>query len=77
MGGAVPLAWTSQADGGLAKLFQSLYSQNDPAIPAGGFMTQDAAWLEDFTANLAPYKLPLLAYEGGQNFCERFDGRAQ
>ena len=44
MGGAVPSAWTSQADGGLANLFQSLYSQNDPTIPAGGFMAQDAVW---------------------------------
>jgi len=68
MGGAVPSAWTSQADGGLAKLFQSLYSQNDPSIPAGGYIAQDAAWLKDFTAALAPFRLPLLAYEGGQNF---------
>ena len=68
MGGAVPSAWTSQADGGLANLFQSLYSQNDPAIPAGGFLAQDAAWLRDFTMDLAPYRLPLLAYEGGQAF---------
>jgi hypothetical protein len=68
MGGAVPSAWTSQPDGGLANLFQSLYSQNDPTIPAGGFMAQNAAWQKDFISNLAPYKLPLLAYEGGQNF---------
>jgi hypothetical protein len=68
MGGAVPSAWTSQPDGGLANLFQSLYSQNDPNIPAGGFMAQGAAWQKDLITNLAPYKLPLLAYEGGQNF---------
>jgi hypothetical protein len=68
MGGAVPSAWTSQPDGGLANLFQSLYSQNDPTIPAGGFIAQDAAWLKDFITNLAPYKLHLLAYEGGQTF---------
>jgi hypothetical protein len=88
MGGAVPSAWTSQPDGGLAKLFQSLYSQNDSSmddepyfsrifrrwsrsgttIPAGGFIAQDAAWEKDFITNLAPYKLPLLAYEGGQTF---------
>jgi hypothetical protein len=88
MGGAVPSAWTSQPDGGLAQLFQSLYSQNDPTmddesffsrilrgwsrsgttIPAGGFLAQDAAWEKDFITNLAPYKLPLLAYEGGQTF---------
>jgi hypothetical protein len=88
MGDAVPPAWTSQADGGLASLFQSLYSQNDlktddesylsrilkrwhrpqGMIPAGGFIAQDAAWERDFITTLAPYKLPLLAYEGGQNF---------
>jgi len=68
MGGAVPSAWTSLPDGGLANLFQSLYSQNDPTIPAGGFMAQDAAWQKDFVKTLAPYKLPLLAYEGGQTF---------
>jgi hypothetical protein len=88
MGGAVPSAWTSQSDGGLANLFQSLYSQNDAAIddvsffsrmlkrwtrprtmvPTGGFIAQVAAWERDFITILAPYKLPLLAYEGGQNF---------
>jgi hypothetical protein len=89
MGGAVPSAWTSQADGGLGNLFQSLYSQNEPdnddetyfshifrglrsrsrtIVPAGGFIAQDAAWERDFITKLAPYRLPLLAYEGGQNF---------
>jgi hypothetical protein len=88
MGGAVPSAWTSQVDEGLASLFQSLYSQNDPTtddesyfsrilrwwhrsggmIPPGGFIAQGAAWERDFITTLAPYKLPLLAYEGGQNF---------
>jgi hypothetical protein len=68
LGGVVPSAWTSQADGGLSKLFQSLYSQNDPNIPVGGFIGQEAAWLKDFATVLAPYKLPLLAYEGGQSF---------
>jgi hypothetical protein len=90
MGSAVPSSWTSQADGGLANLFQSLYSQNEPPIdgesyfshllrkwsrsekliPAGGFIAQVAAWERDFITNLAPYKLPLLAYEGGQNFAD-------
>jgi hypothetical protein len=93
MGGAVPSTWTSQADGGLANLFKSLYSQNDPIIdeesyfshilrmlrgspragtliPTGGFIAQVAAWEQDFIANLAPYNLPLLAYEGGQNFAD-------
>jgi len=74
LGGAVPLAWTSQPDKGLANLFRSLYAQNDPSIPAGGFMAQDAAWLKEFIATLAPYKLPLLAYEGGQSFANGSTG---
>jgi hypothetical protein len=68
MGGAVPAAWTSQPDGGLANLFQSLYSQNDPTIPVGGFIAETARWQRDFIKSLASYKLPLVAYEGGQNF---------
>jgi hypothetical protein len=39
-------------------------------IPAGGFIAQDGAWEKGFITNLAPYKLPLLAYEGGQNFAD-------
>lgn len=39
-------------------------------IPAGGFIAQIAAWERDFITTLAPYKLPLLAYEGGQNFAD-------
>jgi len=68
MGGAVPAAWPFQFDGGLEILFQSLYKQNDPAIPAGGFLAQDSEWVKDYVKDLAPYKLPLLAYEGGQTF---------
>jgi hypothetical protein len=68
IGGALPSAWTSRPDGGMANLFQSLYSQNDSTIPAGGFMAQAAAWQKEFITNLAPYKLPLLAYESGQSF---------
>ena len=40
MGGAVPSAWTSQPDGGLANLFQSLYSQNDPASDDGSYFSR-------------------------------------
>jgi len=68
MGGIVPAVWTSLPDGGISKLFESLYSQNDPRIPVGGFMAQVAGWEKDYVTNLAPYNLPLLAYEGGQNF---------
>jgi hypothetical protein len=64
----VPSAWTSQSDGGLASLFQSLYSQNDPSIAPGGSFAQTNSWELDFITALAPYKLPLLAYEGGQSY---------
>lgn len=69
MGGQVPAAWTAHPDGGLADLFLSLYSQNDPSIPKGGFLAQDADWERDYARNVVgPYKLPLIAYEGGQTF---------
>ena len=69
MGGQVPSAWTAHPDGGLADLFLSLYSQNDPSIPKGGFLAQDAGWESDYARNVVePYKLPLIAYEGGQTF---------
>jgi hypothetical protein len=64
----VPSAWTSQSDGGLNSLFQSLSSQNDPSIPAGGDFNQTAGWEASYASALAPYKLPLIAYEGGQSF---------
>jgi hypothetical protein len=68
LGEGVPQAWTSQPDGGLKNLFQALYSQNDPSIPAGGFLGQVNSWIADYETKLARYKLPLLAYEGGQGF---------
>ena len=66
--GGVPVAWTTQSDGGLSMLFQSLTTQNDASIPAGGFLesvvTQEAA----YTALGKQYNLPIVAYEGGQTF---------
>jgi hypothetical protein len=73
-GGVVPSDWTSQPDGGLASLFQSLYSQNDTTIPAGGWMAQQSVWVKNFISDLAPYKLPLMAYEGGQTFANGATG---
>jgi hypothetical protein len=69
----VPSAWTSQADGGLAFLFKSLYSQNDPSIPPKGSLGLAAQWEAAYMAELAPYKLPLIAYEGGQSFANGSD----
>ena len=67
-GGSVPSSWTGQSDGGLGSLFASLYSQNDPSIPAGGWLKQASGWEASYVSALLPYKLPLIAYEGGQNF---------
>jgi hypothetical protein len=69
LGGDVPSAWTSHPDGGLADLFSSIYSQNDPSIPKGGFLAQVADWQREYAKDVVgPYKLPLIAYEGGQGF---------
>jgi hypothetical protein len=64
----LPAKWTLKSDGGLTDLFQSLYSQNDRNIPASGFMARDAVWQREYLRALAPFRLPLLAYEGGQQF---------
>ena len=68
-GFAVPSGWTSQADGGLNLLFQSLTTQNDASIAAGGELAQASRWEASYIKALAPYKLPLIAYEGGQSYC--------
>lgn len=69
LGGQVPSAWTSHSDGGLSDLFKSINSQNDGSIPKGGFLAQAAAWEQDYIARISmPYKLPIIAYEGGQTF---------
>jgi len=64
----VPSAWTSQSDGGLADLFASLTSQNDPSIPAGGWLAQASRDEAVYPPVLASYRLPMIAYEGGQTF---------
>jgi hypothetical protein len=67
-GFGVPSAWTSQSDGGLASLFASLTSQNDPSIPVGGWIGQALRNVAAYKPTLAPYNLPLISYEGGQSF---------
>lgn len=69
-GGNVPASWASQSDGGLSNLFASLYSQNDPSIPAGGWLAQDSGWEKAYVSMLASYKLPLYCYECGQSFVD-------
>lgn len=67
-GGPVPSAWTSQSDGGLSNLFTSFTTQNDPSIPVGGWIGQVSSWETAYRTALAPYNLPMIAYEGGQTF---------
>jgi hypothetical protein len=67
-GYSVPSAWTSLGDGGLAYLFTSLSSQNDPSIPAGGWIARALGDVAAYGPILAKYNLPLIAYEGGQSF---------
>jgi len=65
---SVPSAWTSQSDGGLAYLFASLTSQNDPSVPASGWIAQALRDVAAYGPILAKYNLSLIAYEGGQSF---------
>jgi hypothetical protein len=67
-GFSVPQAWTLQPDGGLGNLFASMTTQNDPSIPAGGWLGAVSRSVAAFRAALAAYKLPLIGYEGGQSF---------
>ena len=67
-GYSVPDAWTSQPDGGLARLFASMTERNDPSIPEGGWLTQASRFEASYRSALAPYKLELIGYEGGQSF---------
>jgi hypothetical protein len=73
-GGTVPLSWTSQSDGGLASFFTSLTSQNDPSVPVGGYIGHVMANVAANVTAIAPYKLPLIAYEGGQGFVDMSKG---
>lgn len=67
-GYAVPDAWASQPDGGLALLFASMTTRNDSTIPEGGWLSQVSRFESSYRAALAPYKLELIGYEGGQSF---------
>jgi hypothetical protein len=63
---SVPTEWASSINSGLTELFASFSSQNAPSIPAGGALAQASANEAQYTAMLSSYKLPLIAYEGGQ-----------
>jgi len=60
--------WLAQPDGGLASLFQSFYSQTDPSVPPGGYLAEAYEFVARNLSVIAPYKIPMVAYEGGQGF---------
>ena len=64
---SVPAGWASQTSSGLTSLFASFASQNDPSIPAGGALAAASKDEAAYSAMLASYKLPLIAYESGQS----------
>jgi hypothetical protein len=51
-------SWKSASDGGLSSLFSAI---NSSALPTS------SAWEATYRATLAPYKLPFIAYEGGES----------
>lgn len=65
----MPPGWTGDPDGGLGKLFQEL---NQGGVVQGGYpggdLKQTSDWEASYKLALAPYKLPFIAYEGGQTF---------
>jgi hypothetical protein len=66
-GGAVPDSWTSQPDGGLARLFTAMTRSNDSSVPEGGWLAEVSHQEAAYRSLLAPYKLELIGYEGGQS----------
>lgn len=63
----VPSGWASQTSSGLDHLFASFTSQNDSSIPSGGALAAASKDEAAYSAMLASYKLPLVAYESGQS----------
>ncbi len=56
------------ADGGMAELFSTTEAQGRYAsVPAGGSIGQAAGWVKSHVSVLSAYRLPLVAYEGGQS----------
>jgi hypothetical protein len=72
-------SWASDADGGLAKLFQEITGQDSTGaaavaplaalgtkVPAGA-LAQTQGWMVATKAVVAKYGIPMWAYEGGQS----------
>lgn len=62
-----PPAWATSS-GGLSSLFQQLEYGGLISGSAGGTLLQVSDWESAYKTALAPYKLPFIAYEGGQSF---------
>ena len=57
----------TQPDGGLTDLFATVYAQAGfSSVPQGGFIVQSNSWVSSNMSVVAPYGIPLVAYEGGQ-----------
>jgi hypothetical protein len=64
-----PPSWLSASDGGVSNIFKQLNGGGLlPASVGGtsGDMAKVSGWEAAYKAALAPYKLPFVAYEGGQ-----------
>lgn len=67
-----PVSWLSLADGGVANIFQQLNKGGMLAATldggsTSGDMARVSGWEAAYKTALAPYKLPFVAYEGGQS----------
>ena len=63
-----PVSWTSAADGGVENIFQEINKGGIlPGGPPGGSLKEISDWEAAYRAALAPYKVGMLAYEGGQS----------
>jgi hypothetical protein len=61
-----PTSWLSAADGGLNSVFQQI-NEGNVLSSAGASQQENSQWEAAFHAAVAPYKMGLLAYEGGQS----------
>jgi hypothetical protein len=55
-------------DGGLSDIFGTVHSQSGfTSIPDGGQLGRSNGWISSHNSLLSAYKIPLVAYEGGQS----------
>jgi hypothetical protein len=61
-----PTSWLSALDGGLNTVFQQI-NEGNVLSSAGASQQENSQWEASYHSALAPYKLGMLAYEGGQS----------